>query len=70
MSDCDFDLKKLSKQADPTWPRIMNLFTATESPLDLNLSKSGLQLKWIELISTCIGDNKIGQCNVRSINLS
>jgi len=64
----NFKPKTIVKQTNPVWPNFIHW--VTKSKLDLNMRDCKLNHKDMELFSFAIGENPVGDCKIRSLNLS
>jgi len=64
----NFRPKNIVKQTNPTWPNFLHW--VTKSKLDLNLRECKINAKDMEIFAHAIGQNPVGDCQIRVLNLS
>lgn len=64
----NFRPKNIVKQTNPTWPNFLHWVTKTK--IDLNLRDCKINSKDMELFAHAIGQNPVGDCQIRVLNLS
>lgn len=62
-----FKPKTIVKQTNPVWPNFIHW--VTKSKMDLNLRECKLVKNDMELFAHAIGQNPVGECKIRTLNL-